>query len=145
MQSTKSTDLIGHDKFLSWQQLDGCRVTRPFLSVKGVACETSTLGTTISEVATAGQHSNLSMQVWQTRTDKRKLSSLELTLGHSAKQKCPAFKGLLFFFKGPRSTMSMTVTGHTLCKFKGVALMQLRTYAVRTNALGTKLSFIECL
>ena len=37
----KSVDLIGHDKFLSWRQLDGCSVTRPFLSpAKGVACET---------------------------------------------------------------------------------------------------------
>ena len=28
--STKSVGLIGHDKFLSWPQLDGCSVTRPF-------------------------------------------------------------------------------------------------------------------
>ena len=42
MRSTKSADLIGHDKFLSWRQLDGCSVTRPFLSpAKGGACETS--------------------------------------------------------------------------------------------------------
>ena len=42
MRSTKSADLIGHDKFLSWRQLDGCSVTRPFLSpAKGVACETT--------------------------------------------------------------------------------------------------------
>ena len=32
-------NLIGHVKFLLWQQLDGCNVTSPFLSVKGVACE----------------------------------------------------------------------------------------------------------
>ena len=38
----KSADLIGHNKFLSWRQLDGCSVTRPFLSpAKGVACETN--------------------------------------------------------------------------------------------------------
>ena len=41
MRSTKSVDLIGHIEFLLWGQLDGCSVTRPFLShVKGVACET---------------------------------------------------------------------------------------------------------
>ena len=40
MQPTKSADLIGHIKFLPWQQLYSCSVTRPFLSVKGVACET---------------------------------------------------------------------------------------------------------
>ena len=34
-------DLIGHIKFLPWRQLDGCSVTRPFLSAKGVACKTS--------------------------------------------------------------------------------------------------------
>ena len=40
MQSTKSTDLIGHFKFLLWGQHDGCSMTRPFLShAKGVACE----------------------------------------------------------------------------------------------------------
>ena len=33
MQSTKSTDLIGHSKFLPWRQLDGCSVTRLFLSL----------------------------------------------------------------------------------------------------------------
>ena len=33
VQSTKGTDLIGHSKFLPWQQLDGCSVTRPFLSL----------------------------------------------------------------------------------------------------------------
>ena len=33
MRSTKSTDLIGRIKFLSWWQLDGCSVTRPFLSL----------------------------------------------------------------------------------------------------------------
>ena len=44
MRSTKNADLIGHDKFLSWRQLDGCSVTRPFLSpAKGVACETRQL------------------------------------------------------------------------------------------------------
>ena len=37
----KSTDLIGHIKFLPWQQLEGCNMTRPFLSAKGVACETN--------------------------------------------------------------------------------------------------------
>ena len=36
MQSTKSTDLIGHTKFLPWWQLGGCCVTRPVLSAKGV-------------------------------------------------------------------------------------------------------------
>jgi len=40
MQCTKSTDLIGNIKFLPWGQLNGHSVTRPFLSVKGVACET---------------------------------------------------------------------------------------------------------
>ena len=29
MQSTKSVNLIGHGKFLSWQPLNGCSVTRP--------------------------------------------------------------------------------------------------------------------
>ena len=33
MRSTKRADLIGPDKFLSWRQLDGCSVTRPFLSL----------------------------------------------------------------------------------------------------------------
>ena len=43
MRTTKSADLIGPDKFLSWRQLDGRSVTRPFLSLRrGVACETST-------------------------------------------------------------------------------------------------------
>ena len=41
MWSTNSTDLIGHIKFLPWGQLNGCSVTRPFLSVKGVACKTT--------------------------------------------------------------------------------------------------------
>ena len=36
MRSVKSADLIGHIKFLSWQQLDSCSVTRPFLSLQGV-------------------------------------------------------------------------------------------------------------
>ena len=36
----KSADHIGHSKFMAWRQLDHCSVTRPFLSVKGVACET---------------------------------------------------------------------------------------------------------
>ena len=40
MQSTKSADFIGHSKFLPWQQLNGCSVTRHFLSEKGVACKT---------------------------------------------------------------------------------------------------------
>ena len=40
MRSTKNVDLIGHIKFLLWRQLDGCSVTRPFLSAKGVAWET---------------------------------------------------------------------------------------------------------
>ena len=29
----------GHIKFLPWGQLDGCSMTRPFLSAKGAACE----------------------------------------------------------------------------------------------------------
>ena len=33
MGSMKSADLIGHIKFLLWRQLDGCSVTRPFLSL----------------------------------------------------------------------------------------------------------------
>ena len=33
MQSTKSADLIGYIKFLPWEQLNGCSVTRPFLSL----------------------------------------------------------------------------------------------------------------
>ena len=41
MQSTKSTDLIGHIKFQPWQQLSGCSVTRSFLF--GVACETNSV------------------------------------------------------------------------------------------------------
>ena len=36
MQSTKSTDLIGHTRFLPRWQLSGCSVTRPILSAKGV-------------------------------------------------------------------------------------------------------------
>ena len=36
MQSTKSVDFIGHSKFLPWWQ----SMTRPFLSAKGVVCET---------------------------------------------------------------------------------------------------------
>ena len=32
----KSADLIGHSKILSWGQLDGCSVTRPFLSLQRV-------------------------------------------------------------------------------------------------------------
>ena len=67
-----------------------------------------TLGTTISDVATAVQHSNLPMQVCQTRTDKRKLSSLKNShLGTQQKQ-CPAVKDLSFFLKdseGPSSTI----------------------------------------
>ena len=43
MRSTKSADVIGDSNFLMWQQLNGCSVTRPFLSVKGVACETRVL------------------------------------------------------------------------------------------------------
>ena len=41
MRSMKSTDLIGHIKFLPWGQLGGCSMTGPFLSAKGVACETN--------------------------------------------------------------------------------------------------------
>ena len=41
MRAMKSTDLIGHIKFLPWRQLEGCNMTRPFLSAKGVACETN--------------------------------------------------------------------------------------------------------
>ena len=33
---TESVDLIGHSKFLSWQQLNGCSVTRLFLSLRRV-------------------------------------------------------------------------------------------------------------
>ena len=40
MQFTESADFIGRSKFLPWRQLNGCSVTRPFLSMKGVACET---------------------------------------------------------------------------------------------------------
>ena len=48
MRSTKSANLIGHIKFLPWGQLDGCSMTRPFLSrVKGVACETTSCPCTI--------------------------------------------------------------------------------------------------
>ena len=32
----KSVDLIGHIKFLLWGQLDGCSMTRPFLSLRRV-------------------------------------------------------------------------------------------------------------
>ena len=49
-----------------------------------ISLQRGTLHTTIiSNVATAAQHSNLPMQVCRTRTDKRKLSSLELALWHS--------------------------------------------------------------
>ena len=41
MRSTKSADQTGHIEFLPWGQFDGCSVTRPFLSTKGVACETT--------------------------------------------------------------------------------------------------------
>ena len=41
MRAMKSTDLIGQIKFLPWQQLEGCNMTRSFLSAKGVACETN--------------------------------------------------------------------------------------------------------
>ena len=41
MRAIKSTDLIGHIKFLPWRQLEGCNMTRPFLSAKGVTCETN--------------------------------------------------------------------------------------------------------
>jgi len=38
--------LIGHSKFLPWWQLDGCSMTKPFLSVKSMARKTtSTSGT----------------------------------------------------------------------------------------------------
>ena len=33
---TKSADLIGHITFLPWRQLDGCSMTRPFLSLRRV-------------------------------------------------------------------------------------------------------------
>ena len=33
-------DLVDNIKFLLWRQLDGCSMTRPFLSVNGVACKT---------------------------------------------------------------------------------------------------------
>ena len=41
MQILKSVDLIGHGKFLPWQQLNGqqCDQTLP-LSAKGAACKT---------------------------------------------------------------------------------------------------------
>ena len=32
--------LLSNDNCVSWQQLDDCSMTRSFLSVKGVACET---------------------------------------------------------------------------------------------------------
>ena len=61
MQSRKRADLIGHIKFLPWEQLDGCSVTRPFLSAKGVACETT-------EALRIGLNVNLccysNVQVW---------------------------------------------------------------------------------
>ena len=41
MRSTKSADQTGHIEFLPWGQFDGCSVTRPFLSAKGVACKTT--------------------------------------------------------------------------------------------------------
>ena len=34
-------DVIGHIKFLLWGQLDGCSMTRPFLSAKDAGCETN--------------------------------------------------------------------------------------------------------
>ena len=73
------------------------------------------LRSTISDVASAVQDSNLPVQVWRTRTDKRKLSSLNSHLVTQHKQ-CPALKALSFFLKdndGPRSTMSTTVTGQS--------------------------------
>ena len=39
----KSVDVIGDSNFLMRQQLNSCSVTRPFLSVKDVACETRVL------------------------------------------------------------------------------------------------------
>ena len=51
MQSTKSVDVIGDGNFLMWQQLNGCSMTRPFLSVKGVACETRVLITSATNVS----------------------------------------------------------------------------------------------
>ena len=63
MRSTKSADLIGHDKFLSWRQLDGCSVTRPFLSpAKGVACETRVVSCpdpTLTRVRVGSWHERL--------------------------------------------------------------------------------------
>ena len=35
MQSLKSVDLIGHINILSWWQLNGCGVTRPFSLCEG--------------------------------------------------------------------------------------------------------------
>ena len=78
----------------------------------------STLGT--GGVASAVQDSNLPMQVWRTRTDKRKLSSLGLTLGHSVKA-MPSTQGSLALSQSVSDgTMSTTVTGHTLCKGCGL-------------------------
>ena len=43
MRSTRSAYLIGHIKFLLWGQLDGCGVTRPFLSLRRVGLRDYTL------------------------------------------------------------------------------------------------------
>ena len=65
MCSTKSADLIGHIKFVLWGQLDGYRVTRTFLSVKGVACKTNQLlGVNFQKVITSCENP-LSIPLWK--------------------------------------------------------------------------------
>ena len=56
MRSTKNMDLIGHIKFLLWRQLDGCSVTRPFLSEKGVVCNTAIYYTPDPELHPLNHH-----------------------------------------------------------------------------------------
>ena len=53
MRSSKSVDLIGPSKFLPWRQLNGHSMTRPFISVKGVAWETRVLCHTIGVTVTS--------------------------------------------------------------------------------------------
>jgi len=45
------TDLIGQIKFLPWQQLNDCSMTRPFLcTAKSVACETTLFSVAYQEL-----------------------------------------------------------------------------------------------
>ena len=110
-----------------------------------VVCETSTLGITYSEVTTAGQHDNLPMSYKCGRQGQTNANWVTSSSHLGTQQnKNAQHSGISRSFSkvlGLPCLRRWLVTPSV----KGVALMQLRTYAVHTNALGTRLSFMKCV